>query len=615
MTPLAQIVHVFRNDLRRMQWPLIAFAAVLGVVAALGADNTPLLGSGAVPMAAVFAGMLLMALLVQDQSPSATDASWRVLPLSPAAVFAAKLLVLATVLVIGGVAEWLALVRFDVPAADAASLTAITLWPYLNWLLSAALVASFTRGIRGFVAALILTPIGLVIVGLLFEQITTTMGVSFDSTPAHYRWLSIAALVAAPLVVGSVYLCVLPLCATRLLAVGTSFALLVALVGVGSTATFADDGHAVRTRTAVRSGRVAGNAVAVLDTLRPALSVRMLSGGADSGDVVLDVAIEAAPDVAANDSTIRSFPRRNAREILDTGALELLFPDGSTHHTPIGEQFVLDVRIAAEFGDTTPRGTPTMVTGASRTEFSASSTASVEIARVDPSRESYGGLPVSLVLAEPAHVPETPLAWPRRAPSHARLRVVGLTVAQRTALAAGTVRARVRGSGRSIPPRVSARFAVSANTKGRVDQRPGLRVTVSDTVRAGGARDGPTATRAKRLTISMIDGLHDRLQPALGIGNVSARAELMVLDTAGGVVERVRAGAAFGQTGALLLPGIATWIARYVLPISDDGRPYSRTRRTALGPGAEIMMVSWERGTGRRIESQLATVGRDSVPR
>jgi hypothetical protein len=113
----------------------------------------------------------------------------------------------------------------------------------------------------------------------------------------------------------------------------------------------------------------------------------------------------------------------------------------------------------------------------------------------------------------------------------------------------------------------------------------------------------------------MIDGLHDRLQPALGIGNVSARAELMVLDTAGGVVERVRAGAAFGQTGALLLPGIATWIARYVLPISDDGRPYSRTRRTALGPGAEIMMVSWERGTGRRIESQLATVGRDSVPR
>jgi hypothetical protein len=198
MTPLAQIVHVFRNDLRRMQWPLIAFAAVLGVVAALGADNTPLLGSGAVPMAAVFAGMLLMALLVQDQSPSATDASWRVLPLSPAAVFAAKLLVLATVLVIGGVAEWLALVRFDVPAADAASLTAITLWPYLNWLLSAALVASFTRGIRGFVAALILTPIGLVIVGLLFEQITTTMGVSFDSTPAHYRWLSIAALVAAP---------------------------------------------------------------------------------------------------------------------------------------------------------------------------------------------------------------------------------------------------------------------------------------------------------------------------------------------------------------------------------------------------------------------------------
>jgi hypothetical protein len=124
---------------------------------------------------------------------------------------------------------------------------------------------------------------------------------------------------------------------------------------------------------------VAGNAVAVLDTLRPALSVRMLSGGADSGDVVLDVAIEAAPDVAANDSTIRSFPRRNAREIY-TGALELLFPT-ALHHAPIGEQFVL-TRIAAEFGPT-PRGTPTMVAELAALNFPRH-LASVEIARVDP---------------------------------------------------------------------------------------------------------------------------------------------------------------------------------------------------------------------------------------
>lgn len=618
MTPLAQVVHVVKKDLRLLRWPLAAFAVVLMTVAVLDDRDTQLLGSGVIPILAVIAGMLLITTLVQEQSPSAANASWRVLPLSPVAVFVAKLLMLLMVLAVAGAAEWLALIRFDVPAAHAVSLTSMTLAPYLYWLLTAALIASLTRNIRGFVAALILTPIGLVIIGLVFEQATTWMGLSFETPPALYRWLSYAALAAAPLIVGGLYVRVLPRWAARVLAVGTSFALMVALVGVGSSATFGDDGRAVR--AAAMSGQVTANAEANLDTLRPALSVSSMTNGADTGDVVLDVAIDAAMGSAiaatGEDFASTSSAARNAREVLDTGTLELIFPDGTTHRTPIGEQFVLEVRSSAEFAEVTRRGTPMPVTGESSTQFSASTSAtSIDIARVNQGVEIRGGLPVSLVLAEPMRVPDTPLAWPRRAPSHASLRVPGLTASQRMALVAGSVRARVSGSGRSIPPRVSARFVVSGDTKGRVDQRPGLRVTIADTMRAGGASDGSSATRAKLLTISIIDGLHDRLQPALGIGNVLARGELLMLDTAGGVAEMVRGAASSGHTGALLLPGIAQWTSRYVLPISDEGRPFSRGSRTALRPGAEVMMVSWERGTGRRIESRLATVGRDSTPR
>jgi hypothetical protein len=95
MTPLAQVVHVVKKDLRLLRWPLAAFAVVLAMVAALNDRDAQLVGSSVIPILAVIAGMLLVATLVQEQSPSAADASWRVLPLSPAAVFVAKLLMLA----------------------------------------------------------------------------------------------------------------------------------------------------------------------------------------------------------------------------------------------------------------------------------------------------------------------------------------------------------------------------------------------------------------------------------------------------------------------------------------------------------------------------------------
>src|SRR5262249_39075988 len=98
MTAIAQVLHVARKDLRESRWPVVVFVAVVAgaVVRVMGR----MASSGIFEMSVVLVvitGLLLSAILVQNDSPIRADAFWTTRPLAPAAVLCAKILVVAVI--------------------------------------------------------------------------------------------------------------------------------------------------------------------------------------------------------------------------------------------------------------------------------------------------------------------------------------------------------------------------------------------------------------------------------------------------------------------------------------------------------------------------------------
>jgi hypothetical protein len=157
-----QVLHVARKDLRLTGWLILAYAVVVGGATAAAVDRGRL--SPASPLwvtGLVVLGMLLCALLVQADSPATGNAFWVSRPLSPLAVFSAKVLVAVLLLLgipLGG--QFLGLVAHDVAARDLPGLLAESALSYGQWLGLAAVLAALTRDLRTFVVALVLFVLG-----------------------------------------------------------------------------------------------------------------------------------------------------------------------------------------------------------------------------------------------------------------------------------------------------------------------------------------------------------------------------------------------------------------------------------------------------------------------
>ena len=158
----AQVAHVARKDLRQFRWMIAAYALV---VAAATATATGWSAFGADQqlwtVALVVMGMVLLAVLVQADSPARTTPFWITLPLHPSAVFTAKLLVgVPVVLGLALVGQAAALSAHAVSGGDLPELLGHSAVVFGLWLGTAAVIGALTPDLRTFLLALTLTTVG-----------------------------------------------------------------------------------------------------------------------------------------------------------------------------------------------------------------------------------------------------------------------------------------------------------------------------------------------------------------------------------------------------------------------------------------------------------------------
>lgn len=158
----AQVAHVARKDVREFRWMIAAYAVVVaGGAAVLGGSifdaGDPVLWT----FARLVMGILLVAVLVQADSPARSTPFWITLPLRPSAVFTAKLVV--GVLVVLGfalVGQAATLSAHAVAAGDLPGLLGRSAIAFGFWLGMAAVIAALAPDLRTFLLALMLTTLG-----------------------------------------------------------------------------------------------------------------------------------------------------------------------------------------------------------------------------------------------------------------------------------------------------------------------------------------------------------------------------------------------------------------------------------------------------------------------
>lgn len=155
----AQVLHVARKDLRLSRWLFLAYAAVVAGVTAAAAEwgAFAAIASPLRMLGLILLGTVLLAWLVQADSPARSDALWVTLPLHPSAVFAAKLLVGGVVLIgIALLGQLAGLRAHDVAPGDLPGLLGRSALSYGAWLMIAAAMAALTRDLRSFLLVLTL---------------------------------------------------------------------------------------------------------------------------------------------------------------------------------------------------------------------------------------------------------------------------------------------------------------------------------------------------------------------------------------------------------------------------------------------------------------------------
>lgn len=165
MTPLAQLWHVFVKDVRQQRW--LALLYVVLVIAAAGhalawrpfADGM----FGGTMMVVGLVILLLLASVIQGDSPTRSDAFWASHPLDPYAVLGAKFLFAIALLAVGAIGQEVVLQTYGVNRADALRLVVEPLRVLGAVMVAAGLLASLTRDLRTFVMVAIVTPLAMIL--------------------------------------------------------------------------------------------------------------------------------------------------------------------------------------------------------------------------------------------------------------------------------------------------------------------------------------------------------------------------------------------------------------------------------------------------------------------
>jgi hypothetical protein len=172
VTALGQVVHVARKDMGAVGWFLLAYAALL-------VSGAYLFLTGAVGMAmatgllSFLAAWLVVGVAVQADPPTRPDAFWVTRPLSPAAVFGAKLVAIAAVMGLGLAAHLYVMHMHDVEVHEMLAESGAVLLSLGSGLATALLVAALARDLAGFLAG----SFGLLVVLQAAALLLTSLGV------------------------------------------------------------------------------------------------------------------------------------------------------------------------------------------------------------------------------------------------------------------------------------------------------------------------------------------------------------------------------------------------------------------------------------------------------
>lgn len=207
MTPIAQVLHVARKDLRESSWPIAVYVALVAMAGIHAAGLWPSARLLEISMfLVVISGMVLVAMLIQSDSPGRANAFWATRPLQPAAVLMAKLLI-ATVVVLGlaVAAQAVALSSFDIHGMALARRLPTAAIAYARWLFVAMVLAALTQDLKAFVVALVVLPLLMtnVVPSAVWKWLFANSG-STDaagskatgSAPLLVAWIGIAGCVA-----------------------------------------------------------------------------------------------------------------------------------------------------------------------------------------------------------------------------------------------------------------------------------------------------------------------------------------------------------------------------------------------------------------------------------
>lgn len=147
-----EVAHVAWKDVVYARWVLALHALVTSAVAIMVVAEWSAGPTSVWRTTVIITGMLLVATLVQADSPSRPDADWAHRPLRPSAVFAAKA---ATILVVAPVAPLLgqlaAVLAHGATPTSIPTLLGVSLVHYGLWLAIAGVVAAITPDLRTFI--------------------------------------------------------------------------------------------------------------------------------------------------------------------------------------------------------------------------------------------------------------------------------------------------------------------------------------------------------------------------------------------------------------------------------------------------------------------------------
>jgi hypothetical protein len=194
MTWAAQVRHVMAKDVRHARWLLLGYAGivVLAWAHAQTSREVPQVSSDLPAFLVVVVGVFAAGFLVQDDSPTRSDAFWASRPLQPTALLAAKTALLLLALVVPPLIALSAVLATNgLSAVGIVAQAARSAWIYGLWLFVAMLLAAVTREFRSLLVALVIIPgvMGLMTISAtwwLFRRAIWQFGVVTSVAPALF---------------------------------------------------------------------------------------------------------------------------------------------------------------------------------------------------------------------------------------------------------------------------------------------------------------------------------------------------------------------------------------------------------------------------------------------